>query len=215
MRQVIHIIVLSTVSVSLLGCTQLRDCVDERLTDCRVGRYAHKAWERHEKYWRAEPFPKDFGKGFEAGYQAVMEGRGERPPSLPPRKYWNSMNIGERGKSRSLAWFNGYHAGANCALGDGVEDVMRITVAEQIYARQSSNVPVDWNDAVIESHGSENVMPPAPGATEEPTPAPPAPPVIPAAPEVDNGNSESQPSPTKWVPSRKTYSPMPKPVKED
>ncbi|MDB4732840.1 hypothetical protein OAF42_00205 [Planctomicrobium sp.] len=103
-------------------------------------------------------------EGFRSGYYAVMQGKGTRPPTLPPRKYWSACNMKEDCKARTLSWFNGYASGANVAMGDGVENHCRITTAEQLYRKPPTEISSELNHPSISPEELEPVEP-------EPVPA--------------------------------------------
>lgn len=146
MLRVVAIVLFATTSMSLLGCVQIYDSIDEQIIECRQKGVAKKAWKKNSDYWDNEIHKKDFGNGFRTGYYAVMQGKGTRPPTLPPRKYWSACNMKEDCKERTLSWFNGYASGANAALGDGVENHCRITTAEQLYRKAPAEISSEWSE---------------------------------------------------------------------
>lgn len=180
MSRILPIIVLTVASFASQGCVQIYDCIDNRIIECRSKGIAKKAWKKHEGYWTHEPHYKDFSGGFKEGYFAVMQGKGTRPPTLPPRKYWSAGNMKEDCHERTMAWFNGYHAGAAVAQGDGVENLCRIMTSEELYQRKKDQPPVDWNSSIIET--TPETLPPVEVAPEmvPPTidPVPPSPPAL-------------------------------------
>lgn len=166
MSRVVSSIMLICVSIGAQGCAQLYDTIDSRIIECRSKGVARKAWKSHADYWQNEIHEKDFSKGFQAGYFAVMQGKGTRPPTLPPRMYWSAWNMKEDCHQRTLAWFNGYHAGASVAVGDGVENLCRIVTADEIYRKDKNWANGQRTDSVsgdfLGNSGPHFVPPPLP-----------------------------------------------------
>lgn len=211
MLRMVLIVVLATAGMSSVGCVQIYDMIDYRIIECRSKGVAKKAWHNHADYWAEEVQIDDFEDGFRAGYLAVMEGKGTRPPTLPPRKYWSARNMKADCQERTRAWFNGYHSGAAVALGDGVESLCRITTSEQLLRRPKSDSSVDWSHPLVEKpsqsqerdlkeYAPEPML--VPPATSEPLPVPP----------IDSEPMSLPPTKSKAIQTPNSQSPPPMPV---
>ena len=143
------------------GCASLYNEVDECLMTKHNKWIAYRAWRAHKGYWDCEPHRKDFGDGFREGYYDSMNGGGECPPTLPPRKYWSVHNTGPCSKEKTVAWYNGYAAGSMAAVSEGMRDRNRIVTASQIYQKHCQT-QIEWpNQDAKPTEAMEQVIPPA------------------------------------------------------
>ncbi|MFG0335807.1 MAG: hypothetical protein ACF8TS_20800 [Maioricimonas sp. JB049] len=128
------------------GCAQIYNCVDGHLIDCRDRIDAKMAWHRCKPDWKHVHFRRDFADGFKSGYFDGLQGGGECPPVLPPRKYWSVHNRGPDSEARVVAWFDGYMMGSAEALIDGSANRGRVLTSAEIYGRFGKQPEVVWPD---------------------------------------------------------------------
>lgn len=209
-RKLVIMLLLGT-GICSQGCVQLYDCVDSQIIECRGKSVAKKAWKRHDDYWASEPHAKDFEKGFRAGYYAVMQGKGTRPPTLPPRKYWSSCNMKEDCRERMVAWFNGYASGANVAMGDGVDNLCRIVTAEELYRKPPTVAPeLKRHHVAEEIDPVPTIIPEAPPEDKADTPPVPEQNLPPAPEKIEKINySVIVPPPSSPNPNLHVLPPLP------
>ena len=70
-----------------------------------------------------------FKDGFLDGYANVCGGGVGQPPVVPPKKYQSACYSSAEGDSKTIAWFNGFSAGAVAASADGREGLREIVLS--------------------------------------------------------------------------------------
>jgi hypothetical protein len=128
-------------SLAANGCYTARDTLDDLSISCRNHALARRAW--HQSGWERVNLPhvEHFQDGFIAGYADVASGKSGCLPALPPRRYWDPSSLDAAGRQTSLAWYDGYAQGAECAQEDGVRGWSRLDGVEQAAHQR-------WNDLV-------------------------------------------------------------------
>ncbi|WP_166830887.1 hypothetical protein [Thalassoroseus pseudoceratinae] len=125
-----------------------------------------------------------FKDGFLDGYSDVCGGGTGQPPVVPPKKYQSACYSSQEGDSKTIAWFNGFSAGAVAASADGREGLREVVLstdpnggligAESSFPGFSSPVgTVTVHNGT--PHEPYEVMQPEVWPTPPPIPDPPAP----------------------------------------
>ncbi len=150
-------LLLLALSVQMCGCYTLHDTVNDTLTGCRDHLDARAAWMAHGRDLAAcEEHPHHFGVGYREGYRAIAAGGNGCPPTLPPRKYWCVCYQSDAGKTKTVAWYNGYAAGTAAAEQDGVRERNRLVTASEIYRH---NCPECQTEIVIDKETADGLNP--------------------------------------------------------
>jgi hypothetical protein len=184
-----------------VGCTAVQgirehiaynDTVNDFVLEWRNNAWASQAW--HQRKWQfvGQPYLREFGEGFRAGYADVANGGNGCTPALPPRKYWNWRYQSGEGQAKVAAWFAGYPHGAKAAEEDGAGLYSQIQVSESLRAEYRLGHEPPYK-APLFFHNPENWCPP--GETMAPG-------------EPANGAS----APSGSVPPSDPYSPIPTPA---
>jgi hypothetical protein len=162
---------LATVSLFLVGCHQVRDCIDEQVSTCRNQHLARCAWWRcRGDYVECRDSLCDFGAGFRYGYADVLAGGRGCPPAFPPRSYWGCCYDGDEGKCAVTGWYDGYHHGAAAALADGYgADYSTVPSSMDIYRRCGhQSVPIDLERYKAATAGGSPASPEIPNGHTHP-----------------------------------------------
>lgn len=69
------------------------------------------------------PYARHFHQGFKAGYTSVARGGDGTEPLLPPSVYASFKYRDAAGNEAVNAWYQGFRAGAEAALNDGVREL--------------------------------------------------------------------------------------------
>gem|GEM_PF-1778041 len=132
--------------------------------------WSKRAWYQQRHLFVSHAHVKDFGKGFQAGYNEVANGGDGCVPVLPPREYWSWRYQSPEGQGKTAAWFEGYPLGAAAADKDGIANWGHIQTG---YTADSKSIRGRANYVRIreellkkEMRGeAEEVNPPGPSAT--------------------------------------------------
>ncbi len=106
------------------------DTVNDFALSWRNSAWASQAWHMRKWQFIDQPYFRDFGEGFRAGYIDVASGGNGCTPALPPRKYWTWRYQTAEGQAKVAAWFAGYPHGARAAEEDGAGLFSQIQVSE-------------------------------------------------------------------------------------
>ena len=162
------LLLISPFMISLSGCAQCKDCVDDYVISCRNRCYAERAWLQCKSNYNDVECKCDFGKGFRDGYVAVAGGASTCQPALPPQNYWHFEYQNPEGQERMLAWFNGYSYGAVYAEQEGISDWSRIVTAPTLPPYRKRRPPrqpsttdgdMDLNPPAIDERAEPYVQP--------------------------------------------------------
>ena len=161
------------------GCYEVRDGIDECAMKVRNKRRARAAWRRSKSVYDCIEYRDDFEDGFRDGYYDIASGGRGTPPTLPPRKYWNSRYQNQEGHMKMMAWFDGFDHGALAALEDGVAEWNRIVTN---HASRNNWQPDGWVEQEVMGLEMDPAMAPPTdpsdnGVSVVPPPAPAAPPL--------------------------------------
>lgn len=143
------------------GCAQIYDYVDEGMTHCHDKFDSKIAWDRSRRDWKGQDHRIDFANGFKNGYYDAIQGGGQCPPTIPPRKYWSVHNRGPEAECRVVAWYDGYSMGVAQAHSDGMTNRGRMVTSAQIHGLNKPSV-VEWPTPAGGAPIPE-LVPPAPG----------------------------------------------------
>jgi hypothetical protein len=153
--------------ISSSGCSVFRtvqDYIDynDTCNDFVIGYrnevWAKQSWHDNKSCFADQPYLKDFGKGYQAGYADVANGGSGCPPALPPRSYWKWHYQSPEGQAKVAAWFAGYPHGAATAERDNAGAWQEIQVSHQIetqYSAEFQNGTIFLPDEVLEEYGLE------------------------------------------------------------
>lgn len=163
-----------TICVTLVGasgCTALQgvrdvvqynDMCDDFVIGWRNYVWANQAWHSVKPTYAGQPYVKDFGEGFRAGYCEVAAGGNGCPPPLPPRKYWSWKYQSPEGQAKVAAWFAGYPHGAATAEQECAGNWRQIQVShvmEQQYSPEFDQARIPRADGTPYPQPTEGVMP--------------------------------------------------------
>ncbi len=157
-----------------------------------------------------------FKDGFIDGYANVCGGGTGQPPVVPPKKYQSACYSSHAGDSKTIAWFNGFSAGAVAASADGREGLREIVLSTDpdggLIGPESSFPGFSSPVGTVSLHNT-GAHEPYDVIQPEAWPQPPAIPV--PAPGTVRPNAEVEQSvPSKPMPSSRPLSPAPAPKPE-
>ncbi|MEZ6121842.1 MAG: hypothetical protein R3C49_01550 [Planctomycetaceae bacterium] len=187
-RSTMNVLLLAAM-VSLTGCASMYDGMIGCETGMRNHVLASKAWGHWSWCYEHLDHPRDFAKGFKAGYQDVLAGGNGCQPTLPPQCYWKPFYQTPKGVCRIHAWFDGYSHGALAAKQDGYGALSEIPISPTARANieTSRRKPdpnfyrsgVDYGPPLMMPGTEIPVAPPVPAtpdhSTGQPIPVPPTP----------------------------------------
>ncbi len=101
--------------LSSAGCAGLQDTEYSVATWAR----AEKAWLQRTSFSQRWEISDHYEKGWKDGYKAAARGEACRVPHSPPPCYWSYRYQCCEGREAISQWYQGWHAGATAAAGDG------------------------------------------------------------------------------------------------
>ncbi|GIW91314.1 MAG: hypothetical protein KatS3mg109_1746 [Pirellulaceae bacterium] len=166
------------------GCTAVQgvreyiaynDMTNDFVLNWRNSAWASQAWHMRKWQFVDQPYFREFGEGFRAGYIDVANGGNGCTPALPPRKYWNWRYQTAEGQAKVAAWFAGYPHGARAAEEDGAGLFSQIQVSELLRKEYQLGHQPPYKSPLF-FHNPENWCPPdqmpgEPQPHEDPGPA--------------------------------------------
>ncbi len=99
--------------------------------------WARQSWHENKAAFVDQPYFREFGTGYRAGYHDVASGGNGCPPPLPPRHLWSWKFQTPEGQGKIAAWFAGYPHGAAAAEVDQAGEWMQIPVSSSIETQYS------------------------------------------------------------------------------
>lgn len=115
-----------TMIATLSGCCCYNDCVDVALKRTEARLAFDEACNPHV----AKDLEVDYKRGWRAGYVDVSEGRSGAPPAVPPHRYRTYPYQTGSGKHATVAWYQGFAAGAAAAKCQGLDLANRVYSVE-------------------------------------------------------------------------------------
>lgn len=105
---------------------ETRLCLDDLAEHNRNRKWAQAAWNQ-VCCESGEVAGKDYEHGFKDGFLDYLEGGGNgEPPTLPPKRYWQSCYQTPQGRQAVQDWFSGFRHGAAVAREDGYRDLVTL-----------------------------------------------------------------------------------------
>lgn len=178
-RHALLLLVLVFSAAAGVGCQSVFDRIGDLTIASRDRLLAAEAWWSSRGSYEDRPYRGDFGRGFRAGYESVLEGRGGCPPALPPRRYWSAFSQNEQGQGRMHAWFDGFRHGAVAAEASGRAGLNRVVTSRA--PLPTTMAPADSAEPSIDAEGpprtstvdGDELSPGFDGLRDLPPPAPP------------------------------------------
>ncbi len=97
---------------------------------------ANSAWNSYQGEHPDCAGSADFAKGFKRGYADYLENGGDaccsRP--LPPLRYWKVKAETPEGRAATVAWLDGFRAGATAAKASGYRELVIVPTGGKKYA---------------------------------------------------------------------------------
>jgi hypothetical protein len=107
---------------------------------------ANSAWKTYQGEHPDCAGSADYAKGFKRGYADYLEYGDCSCRAMPPRRYWNIRYETPEGRASTVAWLDGFRAGAAAARASGYRELIVVPVGK-------SNLPPG---------GAPPIPPPAP-----------------------------------------------------
>ena len=132
---------------------------------------AKKAWKTYQGEHPDCAGSADFAKGFKHGYADYLEHGGDcclsRP--TPPFRYWKVHHETPEGRAATVAWLDGFRAGATAAKASGYRELIVVPIGKSNHPSQgtpamSANAPSIGNETPVPA------TPAAPPMEELPVP---------------------------------------------
>src|SRR5579883_3374108 len=130
---------------------------------------ANSAWKTYQGEHPDCAGSADFAKGFKRGYADYLEYGDCSCRPLPPQRYWKIRHETPEGRAATVAWLDGFRAGAAAAKASGYRELIVVPVGKSNLP--PGGLPPGAPSAAAVGDGTAAPAMPMPPSTEQlPTP---------------------------------------------